>query len=190
MEVNSDKLIDQLVNQIKSIRERGCELKNLPIETLCNRVDDSSWNVLECLEHVNRYGDYYLNEIALKIKQTTHPPQAVFKSGCFGNYAAESMLPKSNGKTNWPMKTFPKMDPKGSALSKETIDRFVEQMDNLMDLTERSRQVNLVKTKCKLTIKWLKFSLGDTLRFMVNHNIRHVQQINKILDNLENIHCV
>ena len=61
MEVNSDKLIDQLVNQIKSIRERGCELKNLPIETLCNRVDDSSWNVLECLEHVNRYGDYYLN---------------------------------------------------------------------------------------------------------------------------------
>ena len=83
------------------------------------------------------------------------------------------------------MKTFPKMDPKGQNLETQKIDVFVEQMKQLMDLLEKSRGVSLRKNKCTLTIKWLKFSLGDTLRFMIYHNYRHMLQIKKILNGVQ-----
>ena len=181
MKQNSNTLIDELIAKSKDIIADAAALENIPDEILKTRPDIKSWNVLECLEHMNMYGDYYLQEINDSINKSKYKPDTIFKSGWFGNYSVNSMLPKKDGSTNWPMKTFPDMDPHGSALSNNTVSRFITQMNRLVELLDKSRAVSLRKTKCKLTIKWLKFSLGDTLRFMIYHNYRHMLQVKKIL---------
>jgi hypothetical protein len=185
MKKNSNQLIDELVSQCKEILTDATKLLDLPAEALNKRANKKSWNVLECIEHMNLYGDYYLEEIGKQIDNSTHSAEEIFKSGWLGNYAAESMLPKKTGYTNWPMKTFPKMDPIRKKLDISKIDKFITQMNNLITLLEKSRTVGLSKTWCTLTIKWLKFSLGDTLRFTIYHNYRHMLQIKRVLKVVE-----
>ena len=103
-----------------------------------------------------------------------------FKAGWFGNYSALNMLPKKKGKVNMPMKTFKNMNPHGQSVKLQVLDTFISQMKELMSLLEASKEVDLRKTKCTLTLRWMKFTLGDTLHFMINHNIRHMIQIKKI----------
>ena len=84
------------------------------------------------------------------------------------------MLPKEN--LNY-MKTFKDKNPAGSKLNKAVIDRFLNQQHEFLDFIDKSKKVSLMKTKLPLTIsKLLKLSLGDTFRFSVAHNERHVLQ--------------
>ena len=76
------------------------------------------------------------------------------------------------------------MDPQGDKVEVAVIGQFIEEMNELVELMERSRAVDLRKTKCNLTIRWLKFTLGDTFRFLINHNRRHFLQIDRILNEI------
>ena len=53
------ELIQIIQNHIKEAQY----FKTLSLEKLNQKQDDSSWSVLECLEHLNLYGDFYLPEI-------------------------------------------------------------------------------------------------------------------------------
>lgn len=182
MKKESETLINELLNQISQILVDAKKLNQLSNEELTKRPNSNSWNVLECIEHMNQYGDYYLHELEKQISNAKYPSEATYKSSWLGNYAANSMLPKKSGAVNFPMKTFPKMDPIGKSLSNDVLDKFISQMESMQLLLEKARTVSLTKTKCKLTIKWLKFNLGDTFRFMVNHNYRHMLQVFRILE--------
>src|SRR5690606_40886810 len=104
-----------------------------------------------------------------------------FKSSWLGNYVAKSMLPKE--KLN-KMKTFKSMDPAGSDLNKNVLNRFIAQQNTLLDLLEAARKVSLTKTKTGISITpWLKLRLGDTFRVVIYHNLRHVLQAEKAKEN-------
>jgi hypothetical protein len=90
------------------------------------------------------------------------------------------MLPIGN-KTPMKMKTFKSKRPNRSELSIITLDKFVKQQKQIIQLIDRSRKINLTKTKCNVTIKYIKLRLGDTLRFYIFHNIRHIVQANKAI---------
>lgn len=108
------------------------------------------------------------------------PSALTFKSGVLGNYFANSMLPKSGKITK--MKTFKKMNPANSNLPITTIDRFLKQQERLLSLLEMAKQVDLTKTTTGITLtSLLRFRLGDTFRFFVNHITRHVRQAERCL---------
>jgi hypothetical protein len=51
----------------------------------------------------------------------------------------------------------------------------------LIQLLNAAQKVSLNKVKIKISIaKFIKIKLGDTFQFVVNHNIRHFQQIERI----------
>ena len=53
----------------------------------------------------------------------------------------------------------------------------------MMELLDRAKSANLAKIRIPITIyPWLKLKLGDTFRFSVNHNERHVIQSMKVLE--------
>lgn len=180
MKVKSRELLNDLKHDVEMMLVQVDEIEKLPLELLQKRPNQKSWNILECFEHMNLYGEYYLGEIDLRITESKHPSQEYFKCVGFGNYSAKSMLPKKEGKVNMAMRTFPKMDPKDSGVGHEVIVTFKKDMNQMLDLIERAKSVGLRKTKCKLWLRWLKFNLGDTLRFMVYHNRRHMIQIEKL----------
>jgi hypothetical protein len=178
MKTKSENLILELIEVTRQNLNFAELLKAMNNDQLNWKEDKESWSVLECLEHLNLYGDYYLPEIRKAIENSNSNNVEYFESGFLGNYFANSMLPKE--KLN-KMKTFKDKNPLNSKLDRKTIDRFIDQQQNLIELLNRSRNVNLNKVKVAISIsKWIKLKLGDTFRFVINHNIRHIKQIEKI----------
>lgn len=182
--MQSEILIEHLIEQTRLLLNQAEKYKTQPIEKLKWRSEQESWNILECLEHLNLYGDYYLTEIENSIRNTKTKSAVEFKSGILGSYFAKSMLPKD--KLN-KMKTFKDKNPLNADLNKTTIDRFVNQQIKLIDLLNKSREVNLNEVKIKTSISsLLRLRLGDTFQFIINHNLRHFRQIEGIETRMKN----
>lgn len=176
--MKSEELLQELVDRTNQIIQRVEKLKSEDLQSLTWREDAASWNILECLEHLNLYGDYYLPQIETKIKTTNTQTDREFKSGFLGNYFAKSMLPKEKMTK---MKTFKDKNPMNTPLDKGVIDKFLKQQVKLLELLNESRGVSLNKTKIEVSISsLLKFKLGDTFRFHINHIMRHLSQIERI----------
>jgi hypothetical protein len=203
MKIQTEALLVDLANRTKQLIQEAESFKEQPEEVLNYKQDASSWSVLECLEHLNLYGRFYLPEIKNRISEHSRssspltesdtrqshqtsvplPPrrrkhEPVFKSGWLGNYFANSMLPKM--KLN-KMKTFRNMNPINSKLDKKVIEEFLSQQRELLQLLEDARKISLNKTRTSISIsKLIKLKLGDTFRFVIYHNQRHMLQAKRI----------
>jgi hypothetical protein len=174
MKIESHKLILDLMERTQKNIEEAERLRERTLAELNEKSTPTSWSALECLEHLNLYGDFYLPEIDNRLTKNPPSAEAVFKSGWLGNYFAKSMLP---GENITKMKTFRDKNPNGSSLRKTCIDRFVAQQQQLLELLERSKKVSLTRTKTSISIsKLLKLRLGDTFRVVIYHNQRHLVQ--------------
>lgn len=182
MKISTSQLLDELKTiTTEHIRYAESILQETD-EKLNSRISDKSWSTLECLEHLNRYGDFYIPEISRKISSSKTSPKPAFKPGILGNYFAKSMLPGENLNK---MKTFKSMDPIHSELSKSVVNEFIRQQHSFLELLEKAQSVDLEKTKTSISIsKLIKLKLGDTFRFIVNHNQRHIRQAQNVLMNL------
>lgn len=174
---------------LQDLRERtqkhlvqGQKLAQLSPEQLNHRPGPEKWSILECLEHLNLYGDFYLKEIESRmLKAGNDPNSTVFKTGLLGNYFAKMMLPKKGLIAN-PMKTFKDKNPIHSNLPITAVDRFIKQQKRMLQLLEMAEMVNLTTIKTNISIsKWIKLRLGDTLRVVIYHNERHLLQANNVL---------
>src|SRR5690606_3443173 len=155
------------------------QLKEFHTPTLMQRENPTSWNILECLEHLNLYGDFYLLEMERKIRHSNTKSDTEFSPGSLGNYFANSVLTKAEFNK---MKTFKDKNPLNSVLDCGVIDRFLEQQTQLLELLELSKNISLNKVKIGISItKLIKLKLGDTFRFYINHMLRHMNQIDNIL---------
>jgi len=180
--MTNEDLINDLVKRVKTDLNNAEELLQLNADQLNNRPNPKAWNSLECLEHLNNYGNFYIPEITKRLdKAAISKSDALFNSGMLGDYFAKSMLPKQNLNK---MSTFKSMNPIGSNLNKSTIERFIVQQKQMLNLLARSRTVNLNRTKTSISISSLiKLRLGDALRVVIYHNNRHIIQAQKAVEN-------
>lgn len=173
MQIENKQLISNLLQMTDEATTRVLQLKQLNTEQLNHKQNAAKWSVLECIEHLNLYGDFYLPEIERRIlAQTPRTTSLVFKSGLIGNYFANMM--RAEGKK---MKTFADKDPANSTLSITTIDRFLKQQERLRALLTQAQQIDLTRTRTAISISSLiKLRLGDTFRFLIYHIDRHMKQ--------------
>lgn len=183
MKTDKNALIDELLAIAESAGNTVRKLQALPLEKLNYKKDTTAWSVLECLEHLNLYGDYYLPEIQKEILASKRPDHTgIFKSGVIGNYFANLMKAK-DGKLK-KMKSPKDKNPAGSRLTETTIDRFLKQLELLKSLLNQARKTDLTHTKTSISIsKLIRLRLGDTFRFYVNHVERHVAQAERAAKN-------
>lgn len=172
------ELIDTLQREVKVQREHVKELLDVPFERLKQRKNENSWNVLECIEHLKRYSDYYLPQIESKVQSSKHSNVADFKSSFLGEFFVKQMDPQFKGKG---MKTFTSKNPLNEKVNKDVILVFIQQLNLTITLLEQAKNVNLNKVKVKTTLPLLRFSLGDTFRFVIKHNERHLAQAQRVL---------
>ncbi len=180
MKLTNKELIEDLKTRTIENLVIAQGLKEVSIEKLNQKSSAESWSALECIEHLNRYGGYYLPEINKRLKTAKKVSStAIFKSGVLGNYFAKLLQPKENLNK---MKTLKDMNASGSVLSIATIHEFIAQQEELLEILERSLNVNLKKTKTRVSIsKMIKLRLGDTFRVLIYHNQRHLIQAQKAL---------
>lgn len=176
--MKSEDLIQSQIEQTRLIINEVEKLRANNLHSLTWKQNLSSWNILECIEHLNLYGKFYLPQIEDSINQTNTKNEVNFKTGILGNYFVTSMLPKE--KLN-KMKTFASKNPLNVYLEKTVIDTFIHQQLKLIELLNKSKYVSLNNVKIKTSLSSLiKLKLGDTFQFIINHNIRHLKQIKNI----------
>ncbi len=176
--MQSENLIQSLIEESRQLINQVEKLKTNDLQILTWKENPNSWCILECLEHLNLYGDFYLPQIENSIKDAKSKNEIEFRSGFLGNYFAKSMLPKE--KLN-KMKTFKDKNPLNTNPDRTVIEKFINQQVKLIDLLNLSRNISLNKVKISTSISnFIKLRLGDTFQFIINHNIRHLEQIRRI----------
>lgn len=182
MQLRTELLRQELLTITERLIAAAKELRLLSPEQLNQKKNPDSWSILECLEHLNLYGDFYLPAIEKQmIAHSEQKPEAIFRSGIIGNYFANLMRKTKGNK----MKSPADKNPSNSVLSVTTIDRFIKQQELLKSLLQKSGRVSLTRVKVPISIsKLIRLRLGDTLRFVVYHNERHVAQAQRCINNL------
>ena len=183
MKILSLDLIADLIQRTKDNLNQVIAFQELKLVALNKKVNPKSWSALECIEHLNRYGDFYLPEIEQRMRKAKKSnPKTSFKSGLLGNYFAKAMLPKE--KLN-KMKTFKSMNPLDSHLDKTVLTKFIDQQRKMLELLQFAKEIDLTKTKTSISIsKLIKLRLGDSFRVVIYHNQRHLLQASLAMNDL------
>lgn len=177
--MRTELLTANLLNQSKDILKSIESLRAIDSEFLNWKSNPGSWCALECVEHLNRYLEYYNPEIEKAIKRHDAQSEIEFKSSWLGAYFSKSMLPKD--KLN-KMKTLKSMDPINANLERDVIDKFIKLQNDFIELLQASKSISLSKTRVTTSLsRLIRLKLGDTFQFLVNHNLRHIAQIEKTI---------
>jgi hypothetical protein len=123
------------------------------------------------------YSRYYLPAIE---KAMVHIPKEVnawFVPGFFGNYFTKMMMPKNVYEIKNKMKT-PKAYRPGRGVNVEGVFKeFFDHQNKLLQLLETARKRNLEQVRVPISIsKLIRLKLGDTFRFLIAHEQRHMIQ--------------
>ncbi len=178
MKISNKVLVNELKEKIEDCALRVMQLTQLDPEILMWKENPESWNALECIEHLNMYGDFYIPEIRKRMQSVVpvnNPDSLSFKCGWWGNYFVNAVAPKPEAELN-KMNAFKKLNPISKPLEISVLDKFLKQQDTLKELLNQAEKIDLNKIKTNTTIPMVKLRLGDTFRAEIYHNQRHVNQ--------------
>lgn len=177
--------LDTLTQKVMWCKGEAEKLKRLTEAELVSRPSAEAWNALECLEHLNRYGDFYLPEVERRfIGAERNIIDHELKSGVLGNWFIKMVRPREEGIK--PMKTMKEMNTLRTETTSMSIDRFLLQQDKWLTLLQMAQEYNLNKVKSGVSInKWLKLRMRDALEFVVVHQERHILQAWKAVHSLK-----
>lgn len=180
MNIESKQLLDNLQALSKQATEAAHSFLALTDEQLNHKPDPAKWSILQCLDHLNQYGEYYLPEIETQMKGSKRGPAPVFSSGLLGNYFANAM--RAQNGTIKKMKSPKDKEPAASGLSRQTIDRFLAQQEHLQSLQLLAYKKDLNKIRISISLnRFIRIRLGDTFRFYMYHIERHIAQAKRNL---------
>ncbi|WP_347157447.1 DinB family protein [Pontibacter chitinilyticus] len=158
------------------------ELAPLDLSSLNFKPSPDSWSILECLEHLNRYSRYYNPTLATAISRNTNGQVAASISYSWLGKKSLDMVRPQNMKKH---KTVKHMNPNNSALTRATLEEFLQHQTELLHLLEEAKAANLHKKAVPVEFfKLLKMRIGETLEFVVLHQERHVQQALRVKQQL------
>jgi hypothetical protein len=181
MKQDQHQMINELESMVENCRRQVAAFREVDVNVLQYKASPGSWSVLECAEHLNMYGDFYLPEMEKSLLSAKPAGGREFKSGLLGGYFAKLMKVGADGKMT-KMKSPADKNPASSELTAVVLDRLIKQLDMLLVLLERARGVDLRRAKTPITLsKWVRLSLGDTFRFNVFHIERHVMQAGRAM---------
>lgn len=176
--VYTSALIDRLEARVEQHLNRAVICyQNLNEEELLKPAANGGWSIAQCLDHLNRYGDYYLPEIEKKLEQPGHEPSTIFKGSWIGRYFTKMMEPDTGTRKVKAMKAYA---PPPQLNAHEVVATFIQQQETLLKYLNRARSVNLDKLKIPVSIaRWIQLKMGDVFQFIIAHNERHVRQADR-----------
>jgi len=187
---NSNQLITDLQQQTENfLNEAIQQWQMLPPATMLHKEAPEKWSAAQCLMHLNSYGVYYLPAIANSIDAAISKQwlsKKDFKSSWMGNYFTEMMLPKDAAGTVKKLKSPKSHTPMTNSNSDAAIATFIDQQEMLLQLLEKAREIDLRKATTPISIsKFIKLPVGDTFRFLIAHNYRHVLQAKRAIQHAQ-----
>jgi len=179
---NSLQLLHTLKNDLQAVTEAVKKL-SAEIDMLNTEPAPGKWSIVQVLEHLNFYHDYYLPEIEeafQQIPKNINAPTATFNTGLIGGYLTKMMQPDATGKVSNKTKALKNFIPVTQLNAQQVLNDFLQSQERFSKLLEQARFYNLNKVRISMSIsKLIRLKLGDLLRVLVIHQQRHLTQINE-----------
>lgn len=175
-----NEIISQLQERVSEIRSYAELLKHTDESKLKTKPSETGWSALECIDHLNRYNEFYIPVFQKAIEKAKNKTSENYKAGWLGNKMAEDMLPK-DGKLKSTMKTFKSKNPTLDGVDPHALEFLISYQSELLIILQKAKSIDLASTRVKTTLPLVKLKFGDALRFIINHEIRHVEQAKKAL---------
>lgn len=178
--VNKNELLAKLTLMVeRHLDEATFKFKPNATAILTAPASNGGWSIVQCLEHLNTYGNYYLPRIEKGLHSFSGQPTDTFKSSWLGMYFT-NMMDVSKGTKKYKAARLhvpvPLLD------AQVVLAEFVRQQQALLGYLRLAANVDLNAIKIPISIaKLINLKLGDVLQFMVMHNERHLQQASRNL---------
>jgi uncharacterized damage-inducible protein DinB len=178
----SEDLLKELSQDVSRIKEAGAFFNSSDKNKLVYCPEKGQWTVVQVLEHLNAYNRHYLPLIEKELAVVTYDTNAWFASGYWGEKFTKMMKPKNVFEIKNKMKTSKKMSFPNSLNVDTVLKEFLTGQDKLLQLLELAKGKDLAKIHIPITFtKLIKLRLGDTLRFLIAHEQRHMIQARNTL---------
>ena len=179
--IDEKKILESLAEDVYEILAYTKVLEEMDDDRLNIKSSPEKWNTNECLDHMNKATELYIDQIELKIDAELIPSKrGYYKSGFFAEFSINGLKPAENGDIKHKMNTLKRFVPNTSQ-SGNVLKRFQEGQKRLIQILGQLEGKDLRSFKVTTAFgKILKFYVGDAVRFLTAHNQRHILQIKKI----------
>ncbi|MGK0315822.1 MAG: hypothetical protein ACI86M_002054 [Saprospiraceae bacterium] len=172
---NTAHLIEQLQKEVQRQSDIVADqFQALSNDKLLAIAENGGWSIIQNIEHLNLYYDYYNPAIkkSLEIAKKADS-SSTFTSGWLGNYFTNSMDFRKKGK----IKAFKDYIPTPDLNPAVVITKFLSNQEEMLRLLDEAKDYNLTKIKTAISLtNWIKMRLGDVFQFVIMHNERHIVQ--------------
>lgn len=182
---NSNVLLDDLMADTRQILLCASKLENLDHDAMQTQPAPGKWSVAQVLEHLNFYSAFYLKAIEEKLHGNQTTPRQYFKPGWFGDYFTKMMKPTADNQIKSKMKALKSATPPPQIDGKAALTQFISDQHSLLNLLQIAKTTDLGKLRVPTSItKLVALKLGDTFRFFIAHEQRHMLQITNTLKSI------
>lgn len=180
-------LLEQLQADTRQLILQANYLKTTDPGILLQEPAAGKWSVIQVLEHLNSYGNYYLLAIERSLKQDK-PANDLFKPGWLGDYFTKLMKPGENGTIAHKMQSPKDHRPHRYPDAFPVLTTFLEQQHYLLELLESAKKKNIGSIRTPVSIsRFIKLKVGDVFRFLIAHEQRHFVQIENTLASVKGV---
>lgn len=176
--MDRNSLLNDLHRRILRQQQWMEQWKAMEEEFFFIRPAAGKWNVAEIMEHLLRYGDFYLPVVQERLTAAPESQRNSYRPGWLGNYFAQSLLPGAKK-----MKTFKKMNPTLEGSVRQgyflALQEQIHQWNTLLQMAQ-TKDLQRIVTPISIS-QWIKLRMGDTLRVVIFHQDRHFEQMESIL---------
>jgi hypothetical protein len=163
------------------------DFSELSEDQLNRKPSPDKWSIGECIDHLVVSHDQYLENIRkvdverIESGNDSNP----YKNTIFGKLLINAVSPEATRK----VKTFKVFKPGHKLFNIGVVDEYCSSLDELVDMAERFIGYDLNKIKISSPISgFIRLNLGDAFIIHLNHDRRHINQANKVLEKLEVYH--
>ncbi|MGX5818374.1 DinB family protein [Chitinophaga lutea] len=177
----TNELLKGLHEDVQAVRNvLHKQLLPQPHAALLQQPAPGSWSAIQCLDHLNGYGQFYIPRLRAALEKGAAQGVAAkptFKSSWLGNYFTNLMVPKEDGSLRMKMQAPKGYRPVQQPDAEKTLQEFGRQQDQFLHLLQQASSTDIARVKVPTTLSsLLKLSAGDTFRFLIAHEQRHVLQ--------------
>jgi rubrerythrin len=181
----TEDLLQSLRTDIERIRAAAGFFQEADKNKMIYTPSPSQWSVVQILEHLNAYGRFYLPALKKAMADKPTRPSAWYESGFWGDYFTKTMKPANVYEIKNKMKAMKSYSFPNSLHVETVLQEFVQQQDELLRLIDMAATVDIAALRVPITItKLIKLKMGDTFRFLIAHEQRHLVQARNMLKQL------
>ncbi|MBO9729082.1 MAG: DinB family protein [Chitinophaga sp.] len=184
--VKSNELLHHLREQIVAVYDKAVHRFGEQTDNILQQAPaPGKWSAVQCLEHLNSYGRFYLPALENAITtaaQKNSRPATLFKSSWLGAWFTRLMQPTADGQLRSRMKTPKDHLPSVQLNVTKVLEEFEAQQLKMEALLLRATEINIQQAKVATSLsRFIKMSVGDTFGFLTAHINRHVLQAERAI---------